>query len=247
MKEIQDLFLELRPYFNGHPLIRIGEDGDGGYLVPDDLSNIDGCFSAGSGKIMHFEKHLASEYGIKSYILDKIDKKPVELSDLQEFRHGWLGVENNQETVTLERWLIESNLDKSRELLLQMDIEGAEYRTLLYTPSKILERFRIIVVEFHGLDKFTNYNGFNILYKPVLNKLLESFDVVHFHANNCCGNWKALKFGIPRVVEITFHRKDRRLRALEHAFTPNLLDRRNVLTKPDIQVNWEEIIKSALS
>jgi hypothetical protein len=146
----------------------VGEDGDGGYLVPDDLSNIDGCFSAGSDGIMHFEKHLASEYRIKSYILDKIDKKPLELSDLQEFRHGWLGVENNQETVTLERWLIESNLDKSRELLLQMDIEGAEYRTLLCTPTKILERFRIIVVEFHGLDKFTNYNLLTYIFLSLL-------------------------------------------------------------------------------
>lgn len=245
MKEIEDLFLDLRPQANGFRLIRIGGDEDGGYLVPDDLSNIDGCFSPGSDKIMHFEKHLAEEYGIKSYILDKIEKKPSKLSDLQEFRDGWLGTVNDHETVTLERWLIEANLDKSRDLLLQMDIESAEWQSLMCTPSEILERFRIIVIEFHGLDYFVNYNDFQSLYKPVLKKLFQGFDVVHFHANNCCGNWKSLKFEIPRVVEITFHRKNRRSTTLKHAITPNLLDRKCANKKPEIHVNWDEIAKKS--
>lgn len=245
MKEIQELFLQLRPYSNGYPLIRIGEDGDGGYLVPNDLSGIDGCFSAGSDKIMHFEKHLAFEYGIKSYILDKIEKKPKDLTDLQEFRDGWLGTENNDETVTLESWLSEVTLDNSNELLLQMDIEGAEYQTLMCTPSNVLEKFRIIVTEFHSLNNFIDYNGFQNLYKPVFYKLLEGFDVVHFHANNCCGNWQVLDFEIPRVVEVTFHRKDRRLQPLQPTVTPNLLDQKNVAEMPDIQINWEEIVRKS--
>ena len=139
----------------------------------------------------------------------------------------------------------EVTLDNSNELLLQMDIEGAEYKTLMCTPSNVLEKFRIIVIEFHSLNNFIDYNGFQNLYKPVVYKLLEGFDVVHFHANNCCGNWQVLDFEIPRVVEVTFHRKDRRLQPLQPTVTPNLLDQENVAEKPDIQINWEEIVRKS--
>ena len=40
--------------------------------------------------------------------------------------------------------------------ILQIDIEGAEYRNLLITDSITLNRFRIIVIELHGLRKFKN-------------------------------------------------------------------------------------------
>ena len=240
-RELQSLFLSLKPRTNGFELLRIGGDGDGGYLVPGDLENIEACFSAGSDKVMLFESHLAQNYSIKSYILDKIEKKPAELTDLQIYREGWLGITTDKETVTLEDWLMETNLDKSADLILQMDIEGAEYPTLLNTSPAVLERFRIIVIEFHGLDYFMNYNDFKNLYSPVFEKLLDCFDVVHFHANNCCGNWRVQDFDFPKVVEITFHRKDRRLRVLEDAITPNALDRKNISTNSDIQVEWKLI------
>ena len=110
--EVKRLISDLRPVTNGHHLVRIG-DGDGGYLVPDDLLNIEGCFSAGSDKIMVFESHLADVYGIKSHILDKLEKKPEELSDFQEFRNGWLSTFNGTENVTLKTWVDETNLKDS--------------------------------------------------------------------------------------------------------------------------------------
>ena len=49
-------------------LIRVGSDGDGGYLLPDILKNISYCFSAGVGEISKFEKHLSQNYKIKSFM-----------------------------------------------------------------------------------------------------------------------------------------------------------------------------------
>ena len=40
-------------------LIRLGNDGDGGYLVPDDLNGIEACFSPGVAGNVNFEKALA--------------------------------------------------------------------------------------------------------------------------------------------------------------------------------------------
>ena len=244
LQELQDLLLNLRPHSNGYTLIRVGGNGDGGYLIPDDLTNIEACFSAGSDKLMDFEKHLESEYGIKSFILDKAEKKPFGLSEYQEFRDGWLGTVDDSQTVTLETWMSEAKLNSPGDFLLQMDIEGAEYKSIECTSNEVLERFRIIVIEFHNLDNFLNFNGFQTLYKPVFDKLVTSFDIVHFHANNCCGNWSLQDFDFPRVVEITFHRKDRRLTPLEQIATSSVLDRKNVPMKPDIQVDWVEIAKA---
>lgn len=88
----------------GFELLRTGGDGDGGYLVPGGLENIEACFSVGSDKVMLFESNLAQNYSIKSYILDKIEKKPAELTDLQIYWESWLGITIDKETVTLEDW-----------------------------------------------------------------------------------------------------------------------------------------------
>ena len=57
-------------------LIRLGNEGDGGYLIPDDLNGIEACFSPGVADNVNFEKALA-ERKIPSYLLDKsINKLP---------------------------------------------------------------------------------------------------------------------------------------------------------------------------
>ena len=55
-------------------LIRLGNNGDGGYLVPDDLNGIEACFSPGVADNVNFEKALAKKK-ISSYLLDKSIKK----------------------------------------------------------------------------------------------------------------------------------------------------------------------------
>jgi hypothetical protein len=40
------------------PLIRLGADGDGGYLVPDDLEDVAACFSPGVDDRASFESAM---------------------------------------------------------------------------------------------------------------------------------------------------------------------------------------------
>ncbi len=56
-------------YHTGHDLIRIGEKGDGGYLIPNILNKIEYCISLGVEYTTTFEDHL-SKYNIKSFLVD---------------------------------------------------------------------------------------------------------------------------------------------------------------------------------
>ena len=77
-QEVIDLFNKLRPVRAGPELIRLGGPGDGGYLLPDDLSGIDCCYSAGVGTTSHFEADL-SRRGIRSLMADySITGPPVD-------------------------------------------------------------------------------------------------------------------------------------------------------------------------
>ena len=46
-KKVLELIKKLQPYNVGKDLIRLGAKRDGGYLVPDDLVEIEACFSPG--------------------------------------------------------------------------------------------------------------------------------------------------------------------------------------------------------
>ena len=48
-KDISKILKRLLPYKTDFDLIRLGDDNDGGYLVPDDLSNISRNYSASVG------------------------------------------------------------------------------------------------------------------------------------------------------------------------------------------------------
>lgn len=58
--------------------------------------------------------------------------------------------------MTLEDWVrtAEPAREGDGDLMLQMDIEGAEYRNLMATSSSCLKRFRIIILEIHFLGIF---------------------------------------------------------------------------------------------
>ena len=56
--------LKTLPYEIGVKLIRLGEDSDGGYLIPKDLDDIDKNYSAGVGSLTKFENDLQKNYKI---------------------------------------------------------------------------------------------------------------------------------------------------------------------------------------
>lgn len=239
--QVINLLNRIRPNENGHKLIRIGGPGDGGYLVPDDLMGITECFSPGSNKLSNFEGDLADRWKIKSFICDSVEEKPSELSNHQDFTAAWVGpASDNDKFISLEDW-VKMKSQSSGDLILQMDIEGAEFLTLLAVSTELLAKFRIVVVELHFLEALKNRWAFSQIYLPFFERLLKIFDVVHLHPNNCCGTWNYGDFEFPRIIELTLHRKDRSKYLLPKIISRNVLDQPCVESNQDFSLDFSEL------
>jgi FkbM family methyltransferase len=188
-------------------LIRFGPDGDGGYLIPNDLEGIEACFSPGVSDESGFEMNCA-ESGIKVYMADRSVDKPSESHPLFNFSKKFIGVTSNIDFMTINDWVANSQLDTQTDLMLQMDIEGFEYEVILSINDKLLRRFRIIVLEFHQLHMLWSLPFFNITSR-VFEKILQTHTCVHIHPNNLSGALKKGGLTIPRLMEFTFLRNDR--------------------------------------
>ena len=237
-QNVIDLLERLRPQDNGHSLIRVGGPGDGGYLIPNDLSDITELFSPGSNRLSSFERDVAERWQIKSYICDSIEKKPSDLSTFQDFTASWVGpYTDGEKIISLTQW-IEEKSQSSGDLMLQIDIEGAEYQTLIAIPTKLLKRFRIIVIELHFLEALKNRWAFQQIYSPFFDKLLSEFDIVHAHPNNCCGLWNYGGVEYPRLIELTLHRKDRGRYLIPRKTSRNELDQPCVASSRDLSLKF---------
>jgi hypothetical protein len=223
---VLNLIRTLRPLDCGKPLIRIGGNTDGGYLLPDDLDGIEYCFSPGVSTVADFENELADRK-IKSFLADySVDAPPISRTEFT-FDKKFLGATDNEQFITLESWKEKYLRDYSGDMLLQMDIEGGEYPVILNTPDALLRQFRILIVEFHSLDKLLDPFGFELL-SPCFQKLLQFFYVVHLHPNNCCGSVRWGNLEIPRIMEFTFLNKSRCGQGKPQSTFPHPLDAPNV-------------------
>ncbi len=228
-----EAFLErVKPLPITTELTRIGGYGDGGYLIPDDLDGLDGCFSPGVSTIANFELELAQR-GIRSFMADHSVSEPPTANPLFDFTQKYLGDSNNHMFMRLEDWVLDKAGDNSRDLLLQMDIEGAELPVLLDTPRSILRRFRTMVIEFHNLELLISGPMFSVI-QQVFTKILKDFCVVHLHPNNYFKTISFKNVEIPPIIEFTFYRKDRAILAGTPLNFPHLLDSKNVFDKPDV-------------
>ncbi|MVN22754.1 FkbM family methyltransferase [Mucilaginibacter arboris] len=208
LERVKTLIEKLFPVNTDKELIRVGPNRDGGYLVPDDLKNIKACFSPGVDVMSEFEK-ACFDLGMELFLADKSVEKPnLDLDPSSyHFLKKYIGCTDNADFITLDSWVNSYDLGES-DLLLQMDIEGAEYPSIINASPALINRFRIMIFEFHNLQDFWNPSFFNMA-EVVFNKLLETHTCVHIHPNNCCGSETKYGLEIPRMAEFTFLRNDR--------------------------------------
>ncbi len=232
----QRAFLQLvRPVQTEHALVRLGGEGDGGYLVPDDLDGIVACFSPGVSDVTDFEDALLAR-GMRTFQIDaSIADTPLKHPN-NDFERKFLGIVTDTTRVTLDDWVNAKAGDLPGDLILQMDIEGHEWLTLTRASDETLRRFRIIVLELHGLElAFESFAG--LLFAPVMERLRQHFDVVHLHANNVIPPLRGQHYAISPFVELTLLRKDRSKRRDPVTCLPHPLDRDNVLGRPPAKLH----------
>ncbi len=221
-KELLSLIKLLKPIKTDKDLIRLGPEGDGGYLVPNDLEGITVLLSPGVDQESRFELECA-EKGMKVHMMDASVSKPATTHPQFNFHKVFLGIGKNE--ITLDKFCSDQGLDDlPGDWMLQMDIEGAEWETLIHLSPERLKRFRILVIEFHDLDNLFNLPFFNIANK-VFRKVLETHSLVHLHPNNIHPGEKVLGIEIPRYMEFTFLRKDRINKSRPATQFPHALDR----------------------
>jgi hypothetical protein len=200
---------KLKPIQTQHELMRVGGDQDGGYLIPDDVEGISACFSPGVEHTSTFELDLLDSFGINSHLADfSVDGPPGYLIPLS-FTKKFLGPINNNAFMTMDTWVKNTpEFESGEDFLLQMDIEFGEYSTILATSDEVLQRFRIIVMEIHDIDKWGHPAFFQIV-ESFFDKLLQYFNVVHIHPNNYGVVRNVNGVDLPETLEFTFLAKNR--------------------------------------
>jgi len=230
--EFQSLLQKLYPVSTNKELIRLGPDGDGGYLVPNDLEGIEACFSPGIGFVSGFEKDCADR-GMKVFLADKSAKQPAKAHKLFHFTKKFIGVTTDDAFMTCDDW-VNSSLPESRsDLLLQIDIEGYEYEVFLSMSDILMNRFRIIVAEFHQLDQFWSEPFFNVAARA-FEKIVQTHTCVHIHPNNFDGFLQIGGLKVPQTAEFTFLRNDRIANPSYQRVFPNPLDSDNHPHRPSL-------------
>uniref|UniRef100_UPI003D0B2CD7 FkbM family methyltransferase n=1 Tax=Roseibium sp. TaxID=1936156 RepID=UPI003D0B2CD7 len=158
----------------------------------------------------------------------------------------FLGSRDEGNYIRLESWLSSKEQQISnQDLLLQMDIEGCEYDVLIDTSIETLKRFRVMIIEFHTLQMLFESYTLRLL-KPLMEKITREFVVVHIHPNNCKNLVERNGIYVPKVMEVTFLRKDRVLESghSRELVFPHPLDAKNIPSNQDVilpEIWWKEV------
>lgn len=205
--DVLQLISEMRPKALKIPLVRVGGDSDGGYLVPDDLAGVGFCVSPGVSDEITFDQDLARR-GIKVFMADASVDSPPENDKNFYFEKKFIDTYEDDRNIRLDTFCQRVLRNTDGDGVLQMDIEGAEYRVLLDTSPTTLQRFRVMVIEFHNLDQMFCRTYLEII-RATFRKLMQSHYVVHIHPNNIRRPRVRGSIAIPPAMEFTFYRKDR--------------------------------------
>jgi hypothetical protein len=237
------------------PLIRLGSKNDGGYLLPDDLSGIHSCFSPGVAQTADFEMEIAKSYGIPVFMCDHtVDASPLE-HPLLHFQKTGIGYGQNASVhlQSMLEWVQRCMIPDNAELLIQMDIEGAEYDFFLFEKEQFFSRCRYIILEMHYLHQMLQPLYFENRLVPFLNQIKRYFDLIHIHPNNHTVFAEFAGLKITSCFEFTLARKNLNHKQQDQTesqldkYPRHQLDAPNMPDKPDVELPDLKIIRSTLN
>jgi len=233
--ELERFIKRFRNKYVSCNLVRVGRDGDGGYLHPEILDRISYCYSPGVSDTVDFEKTLSEKFNIKSFMADASVEGPPIPDKNFTFIPKFLGACSKDQFITLSDWISETLEDNCKNMILQMDIEGSEYDVLTFEDSSTLSKFSTMTIEFHNLQKMFEQDFLRMV-SAIFEKIYKDFSICHVHPNNCCGVASMDGIEIPCVIEVTFIRNDliRAVYSKNPINLPHRLDSKNVEENKDI-------------
>jgi len=181
--------------------IRLGDNKDGGYVIADLNGYYDCYISAGISDEESFSRDFIEKYKMDEYnsfgFDGTINSYPYSYTNSISFIKKNINKHNDSKNTNLS-YLI-SRYDN---IFLKMDIEGGEYPWLMSLNEKQLNKFKQIVIEFHGI----NDDSWECLFSDktsCFDKLNKTHYIVHAHGNNC----GQVQNSIPSVIELTYVNK----------------------------------------
>lgn len=186
--------------FSCSDIIRLGKPNDGGYLVNElDIAKTKKLISFGVGHDWSFEKEFLTKNNCSliaydSSLLGNID---LENSYYEEFFSGQnvhikKNIGNQSDQIRCSDALSDSDF-----IFLKCDIEGNEYEIL---DEILLNQNRLsgLIIEFHNINNFDNFNSITNFIAKINLKLL------HMHINNYFYYKHGENEAIPDICEMTF-------------------------------------------
>lgn len=224
---------DLTVYQSPLPKIRLGKDGDGGYIICDGLEY--DCFlSWGIDNDISFEEDFLEKYpDLECHAYDgSINQLPLIQKSTSEWRiffHKQFIGEDISETMSNLHTFFEEN----EHIMVKMDIEWGEFPWIDSLTDSQLQKIQQMVIEFHLPFIPEKWH--------VLERLARTHWLVHFHPNNCFvkkNNFVQWVY-VPDIFECTYiHKKSIAQKWLMPSSEPipGPLDQKNT-KNPDIIIS----------
>lgn len=213
--------------------VRVGNDYDGGYVLPEAAMDCDGVLSIGVGSDVSFDLVLANRGARVLQFDHTVEGSPVPHPNFAFHKKGW-GATGTADLLDFEEICVRFAQLGAKRAMLKFDIEGAEYEALASIEPGRLAEFDVIACEIHDLAKLGE-RGFYDRVSRALEILSRDHAPVHIHANNYRGVAMVAGVPVPDVLEISYLRRDLdAMTDFSRDPIPGPLDRPNHPYRPDI-------------
>ena len=231
------LFAELQPVkITNCELARYGEHNDGGYLACRNLlTDVKSAYSYGISGYDGWGCQVSTELKVPVHQYDCFNTTQPSCPTGKPVFHpeciaGSRSTDAEGRVFDSMASQFAKNGDAVKHVIVKMDVEGAEWDSILQTPDAVLEKIDQMIFEFHGVDQDI------ARYLEVVLKLKKHFQIAHLHINNhsCAAGLEPFPGW---AYEVTFVSK--RLAQVDPAGTvrlPNPLDTPNNPQAPDCPV-----------
>lgn len=189
----------------GKNFVRVGKKNDGGYTLIDNFKSGGIAYSFGINDDVSWEAGMATR-GYEIFMYDPtIDALPETNEHFHFFKQGIAGFEfPNYALNTLNHFVHVNGHEDCDNMILKMDVEGAEWSFLATVSSELLSSFDQMVFEFHDLILDKDQSVMNATL-ACINKINRTHTLIHVHANN----YDSLlilddKILMPNVLELTY-------------------------------------------
>jgi hypothetical protein len=186
----QSLFAALQPIaLSNCQLERFGEPHDGGYLMCGNLLGaVESGYSYGIGGYDKWGCDVSTRFGVPVHQYDCFNTMaPACRGGNMSFHAECVGPSTRHDEGrsfdTIVNQLIR-NGDRAKRLVMKMDVEAAEWDSLLAVPDDLLQRIDQLAIELHWVRGPEGQWIHDRRYLALIERLKQHFHVAHLHFNN---------------------------------------------------------------